>query len=52
MLLETARRSPTKATLLAQSAPLFGADAWPHVALAEGRLYCKDRDGNLKCFAW
>jgi outer membrane protein assembly factor BamB len=51
MLLETARRSPTKATLLAQSAPLFGADAWPHVVLAEGRLYCKDRDGTLKCFA-
>ena len=26
-------------------------DAWPHVVLAAGRLYCKDRDGRLFCFA-
>ena len=24
---------------------------WPHVALAEGRLYVKDRAGNMKCYA-
>ncbi|HEX7900210.1 MAG TPA: PQQ-binding-like beta-propeller repeat protein [Planctomycetota bacterium] len=29
---------------------VFSATAWPHVTLAGGRLYCKDRDGNLKCF--
>jgi hypothetical protein len=22
---------------------------WPHIVLADGRLYCKDRLGNLKC---
>lgn len=25
-------------------------DVWPHVVLAEGRLYCKDRWGSLFCF--
>jgi len=30
---------------------VLSATAWPHVTLAGGRLYCKDRDGNLKCFA-
>lgn len=27
------------------------AVSWPHVVFAGGRLYCKDRDGNLKMFA-
>jgi hypothetical protein len=27
------------------------ARAWPHVVLANGRIYCKDLDGNLVCFA-
>jgi outer membrane protein assembly factor BamB len=26
------------------------SDVWPHVVLAAGRLYCKDRDGNITCF--
>ena len=26
------------------------ADDWPHVALANGRLCCKDRDGHMACF--
>lgn len=30
---------------------LFGSECWPHVVLANGRLYCKDRMGHLKCFA-
>jgi outer membrane protein assembly factor BamB len=30
---------------------VLSATAWPHVTLAGGRLYCKDRDGHLKCFA-
>lgn len=50
LLLETGGRSPDKATILAQTPPLFRSDAWPHVALAAGRLYCKDRDGNIACF--
>jgi outer membrane protein assembly factor BamB len=35
---------------LAATARIFTATVWPHVVLAEGRIYCKDRDGNLKCF--
>lgn len=27
------------------------SDVWPHVVLANGRLYCKDREGLLRCFA-
>jgi hypothetical protein len=26
------------------------AGDWPHVVLAHGRLYAKDRQGKLKCF--
>lgn len=26
------------------------ARCWPHVALADGRALCRDRDGNLACF--
>lgn len=48
-LVETARRSPGKYTELARRNGLFRRDVWPHVVLAGGRLYCKDRDGNLKC---
>jgi len=35
---------------LSRATRVFSSAAWPHVALAGGRLYCKDRDGNLKCF--
>ncbi len=50
-LLETAGRSSDKYTMLASKAGIFAADAWPHVVLANGRLYVKDRGGNLKCFS-
>ena len=29
---------------------LCRTDAWPHVVLADRRLYCKDREGLLRCF--
>ncbi|MCA9247190.1 MAG: PQQ-binding-like beta-propeller repeat protein [Planctomycetales bacterium] len=48
-LAESAQRSATEAKILSSSQPLFRADAWPHVVLAGGRLYCKDRLGNLVC---
>ncbi len=48
-LVETARRSPADYTELARRNGLFRRDVWPHVVLADRRLYCKDRDGNLKC---
>jgi outer membrane protein assembly factor BamB len=49
-LVETAKRSPSVYKELAVGDGLFGASAWPHVALAGGRVYCRDRDGNLACF--
>jgi hypothetical protein len=35
---------------LSKTIRIFSATAWPHVVLSAGRLYCKDRNGNLKCF--
>lgn len=35
---------------LAKTVRIFTATPWPHVVLSGGRLYCKDRNGNLKCF--
>gem|GEM_PF-4050405 len=35
--------------LIFQGAAIL-ADVWPHVALANGRLFCKDCDGNMACF--
>jgi outer membrane protein assembly factor BamB len=49
-LVETAMRSPKKYRELAKRPRIFRKDAWPHVVLANGRLFCKDRDGNLACF--
>ena len=49
-LVETARRSPDRYRQLAQRRKIVSTDAWPHVVLAAGQLYCKDRAGNLLCF--
>ena len=29
---------------------IFSALAWPHVAIAGGRIFCRDRSGNFACF--
>lgn len=50
LLVETAERSPDRYTELASRTKLFPRDAWPHVVLADGRLYCKDRSGEIICF--
>lgn len=50
VLAETADRSPRKYTELSRQKNLMENDAWPHIVLSAGRLYCKDRDGNIKCF--
>jgi hypothetical protein len=34
-----------------KEADIFATDVWPHVVLADGKLFCKDRQGNLKCFS-
>jgi outer membrane protein assembly factor BamB len=51
MLAETAERSPAKYTELASRRRVFHTDAWPHIVLADGRIFLKDRDGNLVCLA-
>jgi outer membrane protein assembly factor BamB len=50
VLAETAAASPRAYKPLAEINGIFATDVWPHVVLAGGRIYCKDRSGNLKCF--
>jgi outer membrane protein assembly factor BamB len=49
-LIETAKRSPKAFTELAAKDGFFKAEAWPHVAVAGRRVFCRDRDGSLACF--
>jgi outer membrane protein assembly factor BamB len=50
-LVKSAPKSPNYREL-ARIAHIFaGGTAWPHPALADGLLYCKDREGYLKCFS-
>jgi len=49
LLVETAERSPHAFKVLARVKRLFRTEVWPHLALADGRLFCKDRAGNLAC---
>jgi hypothetical protein len=48
---ETADHSPKKFTELARKRRILKNDVWPHIVLSGGRLYCKDRNGNMICFA-
>lgn len=49
-LVETAKRSPDKYRELAKPKRLMHRDAaWPHVVLANGRIFCKDRNGEIQC---
>ncbi len=48
-LAETVARSPGAYKELVRIDGLFRDDVWPHAVLASGRLYLKDRRGNLKC---
>lgn len=49
-LVNTAARSSGQYQPLAENDGLFATDVWPHVVLADSRLYLKDRLGNLKCY--
>ena len=51
VLAETVVRSPKKYSALTRRRGLFQSDVWPHIVLSGGRLFCKDRVGNLKCFS-
>ena len=50
-LVESAVQSPKKYQELFHSKSWFKTDAWPHVVLANRRLYCKDREGTILCFS-
>lgn len=50
-LAETADRSPDAYKELAILKGQGEAEAWPHVVVAGGHVYCRDRVGNLRCFA-
>ena len=49
-LCETEVRSPDMYTELSLRQGVGSAYTWPHVTLAERRLYARDLDGNLLCF--
>lgn len=51
VLAESASRSPRKYSALAEKRGQFESDVWPHLVLSDGRLFCRDRNGHLKCFA-
>ena len=50
-LTETVKRSPSKVTILQEKRGVFRGMAWPHVVLADGRIYVRDISGAMKCFA-
>lgn len=50
-LVETAQRSPKRLQELKSRAVLSATDAWPHVAFSQGRIICRDRQGNVRCWA-
>lgn len=49
-LVDTADHSPKSYRELAVQDGLASTDAWPHVVLSGGHLYCKDWHGNLNCY--
>lgn len=51
LLAETAERSPNEGKILYVNERVTRADAWPHLALADGKLLCKDRYGVIKTFS-
>ncbi|MEO1997132.1 MAG: PQQ-binding-like beta-propeller repeat protein [Planctomycetaceae bacterium] len=51
VLVDTAVRSPKRYTELSRKSGVFKRDVWPHLAVSDGRVFCRDRDGNMKCFA-
>lgn len=49
-LVEGAERSPEKFLRLADVPRVFDDMAWPHVVIADGRLFCKTLGGDVACF--
>jgi hypothetical protein len=50
-LAETASKSRPDYQELARLRGLGQGDVWPHIVLAGGKLYCKDRRGRINCLA-
>ena len=50
VLTESAVRSSKQYTELARKRVRLPSDVWPDIVLSDGHLYCKDRNGDLKCF--
>lgn len=50
VLAQTAGGSSNEYQELAARSGLFQTDVWPHVALANGSVYLKDRKGNVACY--
>ncbi|NPV47149.1 MAG: hypothetical protein HPY69_09315 [Armatimonadetes bacterium] len=50
-LVEGAERSPNAYRELAVTEPFGEGFSWPHVVLAEGRVYCRNMTGELRCYA-
>lgn len=49
-LVETATRSPNEYSELSLRDKISRHEAWPHVVLSGGHIYCRDRLGKLVCF--
>lgn len=49
-LVDSAKLSPDTYQEVASRKRLGRDDAWPHVAISNGRILCKDRTGRLVCF--
>ncbi|HEV7279953.1 MAG TPA: PQQ-binding-like beta-propeller repeat protein [Pirellulaceae bacterium] len=48
-LVDAATRSPKEYREVASLKRLGREDAWPHVAMSDGRIFCKDRTGKIVC---
>lgn len=51
-LVDTADHSPKSYRELSVQDGLASTDAWPHVVLSSGRLFCKDWHGNIRCYSF
>jgi hypothetical protein len=50
-LIAGAQESPKKFKELSVRNRIFQATAWPHIAVGARCVVCRDKDGNLACFA-
>ena len=50
-LVESYQRSPKRLKILAEKKGILRDMAWPHLVLADGQMFCRDRGGRIKCLA-